>query len=63
MQIYAYKNQERDSVTIKIDKSLKAVTVTNNDLKPVKTLKGENKKVKKSFQFLPRLFSYYSYNY
>jgi len=57
VQIYAYKNQERDSVTIKIDKSLKAVTVTNNDLKPFKTLKGENKKVKKNpSNFCPDYF-------
>jgi len=57
VQIYAYKNQERDSVTIKIDKSLKTVTVTNNDLKPFKTLKGENKKVKKILPiFAPIIF-------
>lgn len=56
MQIYAYKNQERDSVTIKIDMSLRAVTVTNNDLNPFKTLKGENKKVKNPSNFCPDYF-------
>ena len=33
------------------------MTVTNNDLKPVKTLKGENKKVKKILPiFAPIIF-------
>ena len=40
------------------ENSLKAVTVTNNDLKPVKTLKGENKKVKNPFNFCPGYFPY-----